>query len=104
MQCYAWCSTLHRKISGQVPGWQENLSNRDGHAAKTDRLARRKSSVQAIKDAHLVGAMTFSVEIEGHGRAVTAAKLAAPARGGTGFQGRGYYFGGHEGARVKQQA
>ena len=74
------------------------------HGSKPHRLARRKGRIEAVEDLHLVGAVAFAVQIERHGRAVTAAKPAAPARGGAGFQGRGHDLGGHQVAGVKQQA
>ena len=74
------------------------------HRPKPYRLAGRERGVEAVEDAHHLRALALAVQIECHRRAVAPAKLAAPARGGAGFQGRGHDLGGHEGAGLKQQA
>ena len=74
------------------------------HGPKPHRLARRKSGIEAVEDPHLVGAVAFAVQVQGHPCPVAPAKLAAPAGSRAGLQGRGHDVGGHEVAGVKQQA
>ena len=74
------------------------------HGPKPHRLARRKGSIEAVEDPHLVGAVALAVQIEHHGRPVAPAKLATPARSRAGLQRRGHNVRGHQVAGVKQQA
>jgi len=71
---------------------------------KPHRLARRKGRIEAVEDPHLVGAVAFAVQVQGHPCPVAPAKLATPARSRAGLQGRGDDLGGHQVAGVKQQA
>jgi len=74
------------------------------HGPKPHGLAGGKRRVQAVKDAHLGAALVPAVQIQGDGGAVSLAKLTRPSWRRPGFQGRGYNLGGHQVARVKQQA
>jgi len=74
------------------------------HGSKPHRLARRKGRIEAVEDPHLVGAMAFAVQVQGHPCPVAPSELTAPARGGAGLQRRGHNLGGHQVAGVKQQA
>lgn len=74
------------------------------HRPKPHRLAGGEGRIEAVKDPHLVSALVFAVQIQGDGRAVAPTKLTRPSWSRTGFQGRGHDLGGHQGARVKQQA
>ena len=74
------------------------------HGPKPHRLARRKGGIEAVEDPHLVGALAFAVQVQGHPCPVAPAKLTAPARGGARLQGRGHDLGGHQVAGLKQQA
>lgn len=75
-----------------------------GYRPEPHRLAGGEGGIEAVEDPHHLCALALAVQIQGHGRAITPLELAAPARGRSGFQGRGYNLGGHEVAGFKQQA